>query len=134
MKKYPHSLLILSFLLLLAAVPSLAQQGQVSINQDPIIPELLELKKEMEKSNKLGDGLTIQLFSGERSRANSVMNRYRGLFASWPANLEYETPNYKVWAGNFASRLEADRALLEIQEKFPSAFILKPGRKDKKNN
>ena len=43
--------------------------------------------------------------------------------------IEYETPNYKVWAGNFSTRIDAERALMKIQQNFPSAFILKPDRR-----
>ncbi|MEP2937442.1 MAG: SPOR domain-containing protein [Gilvibacter sp.] len=129
MKNLINTLLISSVLLLATTSISYAQQGQVSVNQDAMIPQLLELKKDLEKRNKLSDGFTIQIFSGERSRANAVINRYRSTFAAWPATLEYETPNYKVWVGNYASRLAADRALLEIQAKFPAAFIFQPERK-----
>ena len=104
----------------------LAQQGKVTIQQDPKIPQLLDLKKTLEKENKLSNGYTIQLYYGELNEANSIIRRYRGLYESWPASIEYETPNYKVWVGSFSERLEADRALIEVQKAFPSAFILKP--------
>jgi hypothetical protein len=105
-----------------------AQQATVVVHQNEKIPELLTLKKELEKDNKLSDGWTIQIYSGELGTANSNLRRFRGSHGSWPASLEYETPNYKVWAGDFASRLDAERALLEIKNTFPSAFILKPSR------
>jgi peptidoglycan hydrolase-like protein with peptidoglycan-binding domain len=105
-----------------------AQEGTVTINQDSKIPKLLTLKKSLEKDNKLTEGYTIQLYYGELNRANSVIRKYRGIYGAWPASIEYETPNYKVWVGNFATRLEADRALVEIQDNFSSAFILKPNK------
>ncbi|NND61616.1 MAG: SPOR domain-containing protein, partial [Flavobacteriaceae bacterium] len=71
---------------------------------------------------------TIQLYYGNLSRANSVIRNYRNRFGEWPATIEYETPNYKVWVGNYTLRIEADRALMEIQKTFPSAFILKPSK------
>ena len=40
--------------------------------------------------------------------------------------MRFETPNYKIWIGNFKTRLEADRALLLIKKKFYSAFVFKP--------
>ena len=100
----------------------------MTINENDKIPHLLELKKGLEKENKLTVGYTIQLYYGELSIANDIIKEYRNNFDSWPASIEYETPNYKVWVGNFNSRLEADHARLEIKETFPSAFILKPGR------
>lgn len=90
---------------------------------------MLKTQKEMEKENKFSIGYTIQLYYGELNKANDIIKKYRSDFSDWPASLEYETPNYKVWAGNFSSRIEAERALIQIQRKFSSAFILKPGKK-----
>lgn len=123
-------LLFFSVLLFFACHISMAQTAQVKVDQDPKIPRLLALKKNLEKDNKLADKFTIQLYYGELNKANSTLRKYRNYYSSWPASIEYETPNYKVWVGNFGSRLEADRALLEVQRNFPSAFILKPNKRD----
>jgi hypothetical protein len=40
--------------------------------------------------------------------------------------MEFETPNYKIWIGNFNTRLEADRALVKVKRKFAYAFYFKP--------
>lgn len=125
----PHNLIIFSILCLFISLGTQAQNASLTVNQDSKIPELLSLKKSMEKNNKLTDGYTIQLYYGELNKANSVIRKYRNSYGVWPASIEYETPNYKVWVGNFTTRLEADRALLEIQREFQTAFILKPERK-----
>ena len=124
-----NKLLLISFLLVCSAQVSLAQQATVTIHQDEKIPALLTMKKNLEKDNKLTNGFTIQLgYYDELGRANSVLRKYQNLYGTWPASIEYETPNYKVWAGNFGTRLEADRALMEIKNNFSSAFILKPNK------
>jgi hypothetical protein len=105
-----------------------AQTPSVTVNADPRIDQLLHVKKQLEKENKLGDGFTIQLYYGSLNQANEVLKNYRFSYGTWPASIEYETPNYKVWVGNFGTRLEADRALVEIKSKFTSAFILKPNK------
>lgn len=120
---------ITSLLLAFFAVKSFAQNASLIVNTDPRITQLLELKKDLEKENKLSDGHTIQLYYGELDKANQILRKYKGIYSNWPASIEYETPNYKVWAGNFASRIEAERALIEIQKSFSSAFILKPERR-----
>lgn len=107
---------------------AICQNATITINEDEKIPELLELKKNLEAENKLSVGYTIQLYYGELKEANRIIKEYRNNFDSWPASIEYETPNYKVWVGSFSSRLEADRARKEIKDKYPSAFILKPDR------
>ncbi|MEZ4816529.1 MAG: SPOR domain-containing protein [Flavobacteriaceae bacterium] len=124
-------LLILCLLTALFVEEITAQKATVTIHQDDRIPELLTLKKSLEKDNKLTDGYTIQLYYGNLNKANSVLGNYKNKYTKWPASIEYETPNYKVWAGNFTSRIEADRALLEVQKNFPTAFILKPGKNKK---
>ena len=123
------NLFIFSLLFVFFADISLAQQATVTVHQDAKIPQLLELKKSLEKENKLSEGYTIQLYYGELNEANSIIRKYRGFYGTWPASIEYETPNYKVWVGSYGSRIEADRALIEIQKNFPSAFILKPERR-----
>lgn len=120
---------IFSLLLIFLGQNVSAQPGTVTVNQDSKIAKLLELKKDLEKDNKLSDGYTIQLYYGELGRANYIIKKYRGSYGAWPATIEYETPNYKVWVGNYSTRLDADRALVEIQRNFPSAFILKPERR-----
>lgn len=124
-----YNLLIFCILILFFSELSYSQKGNITIKEDAKIPQLLELKKNLEEENNLTDGYTIQLFYGEKSRANSIINKYRNSYDAWPASIKYETPNYKVWVGNFTFRLDADRALLEIKKKFSSAFILKPERK-----
>lgn len=118
-------LFIISILIVITSEKLVAQSGTVTVNEDAKITRLLELKKQLEKENKLSDGYTIQLYYGELRVADATLKKYRNSYGAWPASIEYETPNYKVWAGNFSSRLEADRALLDVQRTFSSAFILK---------
>lgn len=103
-----------------------AQTGQVNIEQNDLIPELLELKSELTKDGKLGERYSIQLYYGDNNTASNIIKEFRAKYNNLPSSIIYETPNYKVWVGNFRNRLEADRALLQIKNDFPSAFIPKP--------
>lgn len=125
MKKHStFNLFVISILVTFFTQLAIAQPGSVTVNVDSEINELLILKKSLEKENKMDQGFTIQLFYGDLEQANISLKQYRNLYGSWPASIEYETPNYKVWAGNFATRIEADRALIIIKKKFSSAFII----------
>jgi len=106
-----------------------AQEGQVTVKQDELIPELMEKKTEMVKDSRMGDRYRIQLFSGDNNQASKVIKEYRALYPQWPSTIVYETPNYKVWVGNFRNSLEADKALLTIKNTFPAAFRFKPEKK-----
>ena len=103
-----------------------AQDGVVKIEQDSDITKLLEYKKDV----KTVDLYKIQLDFGSRSEAESLKRKFQNTFAQWPAEMVYETPNYKVWVGNFSTRLEADIALLEIKKKFSKAMVFEPKKDD----
>lgn len=116
------------FLMVIFCAFAKAQTAQVTINQDERITELLSLKSKLTKDNKLVDRYKIQLYSGNLNSASSSLRRYRNKVGVWTSSIKHETPNYKVWIGNFRNRLEADRALAEISKEFPNAFIFKPDR------
>jgi len=117
------NLCILSICLISFSSLSYAQEGTISINQDEAIPTLLELKKEI---NKNDDRYKIQVFSGSRSNAEEMKADFKSAYSEWESKMVYETPNYKIWVGSFRTRLEADRALIKVKKKFPTAFIFEP--------
>ena len=105
------------------------QEGKVTINQDERITELLELKKRMNTDETNSRRYKIQVYSGNRNGAKNAQKDFSEAFGQWRPVMHYETPNFKVWAGTFNTRLEADRALKRIKRKFPAAFIFKPKKK-----
>ena len=105
-----------------------AQEGTVAVNQDKNIERLIRLKKEV---NRTLVNYKIQIFNGNRVGALKAQTEFRKVFSTWNPSMKYQTPNYKIWVGNFKTKLEADRALIEIKKKFNNAFRFKP-KKDKK--
>ncbi|MCB4806824.1 SPOR domain-containing protein [Tamlana sp. 62-3] len=103
-----------------------AQNGTITINEDPKIKELLALKKEINTNETDSERYKIQVYSGNRNGAQTAQKEFSEVYGSWHPTLQFEAPNFKVWAGNFRTRLEADRALKSIKKTFPSAFIFKP--------
>ena len=103
-----------------------AQEGQVTIDQDRDITTLLEYKKDIKTLNLY----KIQLDFGSRSEAEAIQENFKNNFTQWPVEMIYDAPYYKVWVGNFSTRLEADIALLQIKKKFSKAMVFEP----KKNN
>lgn len=114
---------ILLICLLFSCFPILSQNGIVTINQSNKLDSIVKLKKEL---NGKVQNLRIQIFNGDRENAELVMKEYLEIFNDTSANIIYETPNYKIWVGNFYNQLEADKRLIEIRKKFRSAFIFRP--------
>ena len=119
---------LLSFIFILSNLHGYAQNASVTINQDPEISELLSLKKEV---NKTTTRYKIQIYNGSRSGADNAQSNFYKYYSGWSVKKVFETPNYKIWVGNFETRLEADRALARIKRKFSNAFIFRP-KKEKK--
>lgn len=110
-------------------VSTLMMKAQTSsINEnDKTLWEVISIKKELTNSDKLKEFYKIQLYSGDLANAEKIKRNYDQLF-QWSSTIKYQSPNYKLWIGNFRNRLEADRAMQEISQQFESAFIIKPGR------
>ncbi|GAA4269101.1 SPOR domain-containing protein [Hyunsoonleella aestuarii] len=109
---------------LIALNSTFGQEGSVSVNQDEDIATLLKLKREINKESS--NYYKIQIYSGNRNDAEAAKLNFNNTFNDWAPKIVYETPNFKIWAGSFRTRLEADRALKRIKREFPSAFIFKP--------
>ena len=99
------------------------QNGNIEINQSNKLDSIIKLKKEL---NSKIQNLRIQIYSGDRDNAEQMIKEFIEIFNDTPADVIYETPNYKVWVGNYYTQLEADKRLIEIRKKFRSAFIFRP--------
>ena len=101
----------------------LAQEAKVTVNQPNAINTLLEFKKDI----KTVDTFKIQIYSGNSSFvAEKIKSEFRQSYSEWPTEMVFQTPNYKIWVGNFRDRLEADRALLRVKKNYMNAFIFQP--------
>jgi len=122
MQKLKQKMIVISLILLGFTFQAHAQEGNVRIDQDNNINKLLEYKKDLSTV----DLYKIQVYQGNRSGAETAKSKFASTYNEWPISMEYETPNYKIWVGNFRSRLEADKALIKIKKNYTNAFIFKP--------
>ena len=100
-----------------------AQNGKVEITQSVEIEKVIEIKKEINKNKSM---LRIQIFNGSREEASNIKEKFENIKVDSIIDMVYETPNYKIWVGNYKTQLEADIKLLEIKRYFPDAFIFRP--------
>ncbi len=120
-----HSKLILSIIgIFFGLIVTNAQSTQPLKTAD--LERLVSTKISLDKEGAFNDRYTIIIFQGENQAANAAKSKYDGLELRWKSELRYDAPDFKVWIGKYRSRLEADRALLEVQKEFPNAKVLKP--------
>ena len=105
-------------------------------------PDLIELfKKEKQSISLEGDvppaevavdtaafvpGFRVQVFSSQDiDEANSTMAEMQGLFLYEWFYLVYDPPTYKIRAGNFQTRFEADRFVTQLASRgYPDAWVV----------
>lgn len=101
--------------------------GSLVIICDPRIDLLVKTHKSINNQYPLIPGWRVQIFfeSGTQSKilAKEVMNEFNEKFSDTKSYLIFVSPYYKVVAGDFRTRMDAEKFLDEIQKDYPSAFV-----------
>ena len=118
-----RKIIIFFMIISISSTTLFGQNGSIKINQSNKLDSIIKLKKEL---NSKIQNLRIQIYSGDRENAEQIIQEFNEIFNDTSADVIYETPNYKVWVGNYYTQLEADKRLIEIRKKFRSAFIFRP--------
>jgi len=116
-------LLIITFV----SAPNLRAQNQnLTVTQDTKFEQLLNEKRKISANLTYNDRYKIQIYNGVSEIAKKTLNEFRQEYKNTDGTIIFNTPNYKVWTGNFRSRMEAERNFLEIKEKYKNVFLIKP--------
>lgn len=105
-----------------------AQHQNITVSQDPKFEQLLNEKRKTNVSNATNDWYKIQIFSGESEKAKKTLNEFKQEFSNIDGTIVFNTPNYKVWVGNFKTRIEAERNLIDIRKKYKNVLLIKPNK------
>ena len=105
-----------------------AQNHNITVKQDSKFEQLLNEKRKISTSNEINDNYQIQIFSGDSERAKSTLNKFRQDYSLLDGTIVFFTPNYKVWVGNFNTRIEAERNLVEIRKSYSTVNLIRPSK------
>lgn len=119
----PSNSLKTTTLMLFFSAFVMAQDGKVSVNVDKNVSRLMAIKKEIRKAQS---NIKIQIYSGSRRNAEAKLMQFNLDFPEISTVMVYETPNYKIWSGDFRTQLEADRALIKVRKTYKEAFSFRP--------
>ena len=103
-----------------------AQPSNITVKQDSKFEQLLNEKRKSNISNTINDRYQIQIYSGESEKAKTTLNEFRQEFRDTDGTIFFFTPNYKVWVGNYKTRIEAERNLIEIRKRYNNVHLIKP--------
>ena len=121
-----HNLLYFFILSSLFCFKSNAQDGKTNISVDPKIDQLLKEKRKLNTGLFLNEAYKIQIFYGNSEESKKKLQEFKREFKDLDGTIIFNSPNYKVWIGNFKTRIEVERAMLDIKKKYPTALIIKP--------
>jgi hypothetical protein len=131
------SLLLSSFLISFAQ-----QKGEVLIHKDPLIERLQKFRegknigvntstsvKPATADKKTGNrvvvkGFRVQIYAGtNRNEAYAEQSRFRDLYKDIDTYISYDEPTYRVKAGDFRTRSEAQQFMQSIRSRFNNVFL-----------
>lgn len=94
--------------------------------------ELMNLRmraKKISEENPVVEGFRVQLYSSSGAEsfniANNVQSEFLKIYPELPCYVVHQKPSFKVRVGDYRQRIDAERFLVELKEKFPDAFIVK---------
>ena len=115
MRAFQFRLLLLTPLVILSSAATAQENSE----------RLVEHHRKIGALKNSMPGYRVQVFFGsERQKAQEVKSQTTALYTDLGVYLVYQQPNFKVRIGDFKTRLDATRALREIQLNFPGAFIV----------
>jgi len=105
-----------------------AQNSNLTLNQDPKFEQLLTEKRKSNPNLSYNDRYKIQIFNGVSETAKKTLSEFKQEFKDLDGTIIFNTPNYKVWVGNFRTRMEAERYLVDIKKRYRTVFLIKPSK------
>jgi len=105
-----------------------AQDEKVTVSQNPKFENLLNEKRKINASITVNDVYKIQIYNGDSETSKKILTDFKRDFLDFDATIIFNTPAYKVWVGNFKTRIEAEKKLMIFKKRYPNAFVIKPNK------
>ena len=101
--------------------------GSVNVNQDSRISSLIAKQRSLFAVDSTLSGYRIHIFmeigNDALKHAEEVKRKFEKAFPDIPIYLSYAEPYFRLRAGNFRNRVEAEKCLRRIKPKFKEAFV-----------
>ena len=101
---------------------------KVTVYQDSKFELLLNEKRKVNSSITINNLFKIQIFNGSSEDSKKTLMQFKRENKNYDATIVFSTPLYKVWIGNFKTRIEAERNLNLLKKKYPNSIIIKPNK------
>ena len=117
----------LSILLVLATLAIAQNSGSLNVKQDSRIESLIAKQRSLYNIDSSFSGYRIHIFmeigNEALKNAEQMKKRFENAFPDIPIYLTYVEPYFRLRAGDFRNRVEAEQCLRRIKPKFKEAFV-----------
>ena len=119
--------ILILFIGLVSATFAFAQSGSLNVNQDSRIEHLISKQHRLYDLDSSFSGYRIHIFmeigNEALENAEQMKKRFENAFPDIPVYLTYAEPYFRLRAGDFRNRVEAEKCLRLIKPKFKEAFV-----------
>ena len=111
----------------IATVAFSQNHGSLNVNQDSRIATLLQKQRQIHALDNTFSGYRIHIFmeigNEALTHAEKVKKQFEEVFPDIPIYLSYSEPYFRLRAGDFRNRVEAEQCLHRIKPQFREAFV-----------
>ena len=101
--------------------------GSLHVDQDSRIESLIAKQRTLYKVDSSYNGYRVHVFmeigNEALKHAQEVKAQFEKAFPDIPIYLTYVEPHFRLRAGNFRNRVEAEQCLRRIKPRFKEAFV-----------
>ncbi|MCR5660276.1 MAG: SPOR domain-containing protein [Bacteroidales bacterium] len=117
----------LSIFIVIATFAFAQNHGSVNVSQDERIESLISKQRQLYRIDSSFNGYRIHIFmeigNEALDHAKAVKAQFERAFPDIPIYLTYAEPYFRLRAGDFRNRVEAEKCLRRIKPRFKEAFV-----------
>ncbi len=102
-------------------------RGSLHVDQDSRIESLIAKQRSLYRVDSLYNGYRIHIFmeigNEALDHARAVKAQFERAFPDIPIYLSYVEPHFRLRAGDFRNRVEAEQCLRRVKPRFKEAFV-----------
>lgn len=113
----------------LVSISFAQNRGSLNVDQDSRISSLIARQRALYAADSSYNGYRIHIFmeigNEALDHARAVKAQFERAFPDIPIYLSYVEPHFRLRAGDFRNRVEAEKCLRQIKPRFKEAFVTK---------
>lgn len=117
---------VLLVVLLMTVVGEVSAQSNIVVRPNKDVNELLNAFVKINTEQRMVEGWRVQILATtDRQRLESVLSNFKLNYPSIPVDWVHSTPYYKLRAGAFQTKQEAERLKYSLGEQFDGVYLVK---------